>query len=47
MWMFVHLIRLVGFRNRIAILTDWIWNYFTYEYTFRIITRPFREEKVT
>jgi len=41
MWMFVHLIRLVGFRNRIAILTDWIWNYFTYEYTFRIITQPF------
>ncbi|MFH1160195.1 MAG: NAD(P)/FAD-dependent oxidoreductase [bacterium] len=45
MWMFVHLIRLIGFRNRLAILIDWIWNYFTYEYSFRIITQPFRKEK--
>ncbi len=45
MWMFVHLIRLIGFRNRLAILFDWIWNYFTYEYSFRIITQPFRKEK--
>ena len=27
------------------ILVDWIWNYFTYEYSFRIITQPFRKEK--
>ncbi|MFH1297164.1 MAG: NAD(P)/FAD-dependent oxidoreductase [Bacteroidota bacterium] len=45
MWMFVHLIRLIGFRNRLGILIDWIWNYFTYEYSFRIITQPFRKEK--
>lgn len=44
-WMFVHLIRLIGFRNRLGILIDWIWNYFTYEHSFRIITRPFRKEK--
>jgi len=45
LWMSVHLIRLIGFRNRIAILIDWIWNYFTYEYSFRIITQPFRKDK--
>ncbi|MBE0646513.1 MAG: NAD(P)/FAD-dependent oxidoreductase [Bacteroidales bacterium] len=45
MWMFVHLIRLVGFRNRLSILSDWIWNYFTYEYTFRIISQPFRKTR--
>ncbi len=44
-WMFVHLIRLIGFRNRIVILFDWVWNYFAYEYSFRIITQPFRKEK--
>jgi len=43
MWMFVHLIRLIGFRNRVGILFDWIWNYFTYEYSFRVITQPFRK----
>lgn len=43
MWMFVHLIRLIGFRNRIGILFDWIWNYITYEYSFRIISQPFRK----
>lgn len=45
MWMFVHLIRLIGFRNRLGILIDWIWNYFTYEYSFRIIAQPFLKEK--
>jgi len=45
LWMFVHLIRLVGFRNRLTILTDWVWNYFTYEYTFRIISQPFRKSR--
>ncbi len=45
MWMFVHLIRLIGFRNRMGILFDWIWNYFTYEYSFRIITQPFRKAR--
>jgi NADH dehydrogenase len=45
LWMFVHLIRLIGFRNRLEILFDWIWNYFTYEYSFRIISQPFRKAK--
>lgn len=44
-WMAVHLIRLIGFRNKFVILTDWFWNYLFYEYSFRIITHPFRTEK--
>jgi NADH dehydrogenase len=39
LWMFIHLVRLIGFRNRIIILIEWIFSYFTYEYSFRIITQ--------
>jgi len=39
LWMFIHLIRLIGFRNRVIILIEWMFSYFTYEYSFRIITQ--------
>lgn len=40
-WMFVHLISIVGFRNRLVVLSNWIWNYFTYDRGTRLIIRPF------
>ncbi len=40
-WMFVHLMSLVGFRNRIVVFVNWMWNYFTYDRGFRLIIRPF------
>ncbi|WMN07968.1 NAD(P)/FAD-dependent oxidoreductase [Marivirga arenosa] len=40
-WMFVHLISIVGFRNKIVILSNWVWNYFTYDRGTRLIIRPF------
>ena len=27
-WLFIHIIQLIGFRNRLAVLSDWVWNYF-------------------
>jgi NADH dehydrogenase len=27
LWMFVHLISLVGFKNRLVVLINWIWNF--------------------
>jgi NADH dehydrogenase len=36
-WLFVHLIALVGFRNRIVVLTQWAWNYVTFERNSRLI----------
>jgi NADH dehydrogenase len=30
-WLVIHLVMLVGFRNRLAVLVDWIWNYLTYD----------------
>ncbi len=37
-WLFVHLIFLVGFRNRTAVLFQWAYSYFSYRRSARIIT---------
>ena len=37
-WLFVHLIFLVGFRNRIAVLANWTYSYFSYKRAARLIT---------
>jgi NADH:ubiquinone reductase (H+-translocating) len=39
-WMFVHLLFLVGFRNKVTTLINWMWNYFTYDRATRLIIRP-------
>jgi len=36
-WMFVHLISLIGFRNRLVVLINWIWSYFSYDNGIRLI----------
>jgi NADH dehydrogenase len=38
MWLTVHLFWLIGFRNRLLVLTNWAWNYFFYERGVRLIT---------
>jgi NADH dehydrogenase len=43
-WLFVHIIFLVGFRNRIAVLFQWAWAYFTFNAGARLITRNFQSE---
>jgi NADH:ubiquinone reductase (H+-translocating) len=37
-WLFVHLIFLIGFRNKVAVMMQWIYAYFTYKRGARIIT---------
>lgn len=37
-WLFVHLIFLIGFRNKLAVLLQWAYSYFTYKRGARIIT---------
>ena len=38
MWLFVHVILLVGFRNRLMVMREWAWAYFTRERSARLIT---------
>ncbi|MEI9863464.1 MAG: hypothetical protein WDN00_02700 [Limisphaerales bacterium] len=37
-WLFIHLIFLVGFRNRTSVLFQWMYSYFSYKRSARIIT---------
>ncbi|GAB2778614.1 NAD(P)/FAD-dependent oxidoreductase [Rhabdobacter roseus] len=54
-WMFVHLISIVGVKNRLLIFINWVWNYMTYDQSLRLIIKakppripkePVPEEKV-
>ncbi|MFZ0478632.1 MAG: NAD(P)/FAD-dependent oxidoreductase [Terriglobales bacterium] len=37
-WLFVHILFLIGFRNRIVVMVNWAWAYLTYERGARLIT---------
>jgi NADH dehydrogenase len=43
-WLFVHIIFLVGFRNRLVVLMQWAWSYVTFNKGARLITRNFQAE---
>ena len=36
-WLFLHLLTLLGFRNRVMVMISWIWNYLTYDRSVRLI----------
>lgn len=38
-WLFVHILFLIGFENRLLVLTQWAWNYLTWNRSARLITR--------
>lgn len=40
LWMAVHIVFLIGFRNRLFALFDWAWSFFTYERFVRLIIPP-------
>src|SRR5208282_5377800 len=37
-WLFIHILFLIGFRNRVLVFIQWAWSYFTYERSARLIT---------
>ncbi len=37
-WLFIHIMFLIGFRNRLVVLISWAWSYFTYKRAARLIT---------
>ena len=44
-WMFVHLMSIVGTRNRLLIFLNWFWNYITYDQSLRLIINPKEPKK--
>ncbi|HET9167766.1 MAG TPA: NAD(P)/FAD-dependent oxidoreductase [Candidatus Angelobacter sp.] len=43
-WLFIHLLFLIGFRNRLFVLSEWAWPYLTYNHSARLITDPSERE---
>ncbi len=39
-WLFAHIYFLIGFRNRMIVMVDWAWAYFTYERSARVVAEP-------
>jgi NADH dehydrogenase len=39
-WLFAHIYFLIGFRNRLIVLIDWAWAYWTYERHARVVPEP-------
>jgi NADH dehydrogenase len=44
-WMFVHLMALVGFRNRVIVFFNWAYNYINFDKAARLIVRPFKPKE--
>jgi NADH dehydrogenase len=50
LWLFVHLMSILGVKNKLIIFINWAWNYMTYDQTLRLLLQPkpkrkFRKEK--
>ena len=43
-WAFIHILFLIGFRNRLSVMLQWAWSYLTYEQGARLITGTERTE---
>lgn len=39
-WMVVHLMSLLGMRNKVSVFIDWVWDYFTYSSSTRLLMHP-------
>ena len=43
-WLFVHLMQLIGFKNKVFVFINWVWNYLFYDQSLRLIIRT-KEKK--
>ncbi|MDE7120385.1 MAG: FAD-dependent oxidoreductase, partial [Muribaculaceae bacterium] len=41
-WMFIHLVSILGMRNKLTVLINWIWAYFNYSTSLRMLIKPSR-----
>lgn len=44
-WMLVHLMSIIGIKNKLLILVNWVWHYITYDQSLRLILRPSEKTK--
>lgn len=43
-WMFIHLISLIGFRNKLVVFWNWVYNYLVFDRQGRLIVRPYKRK---
>ena len=41
-WLFVHLFAILGAKNKIFVFLNWVWNYFTYDQSLRLVIKPWK-----
>ena len=39
-WLFIHLMAIVGVKNKVFIFLDWAWNYLSFDPSLRLLIRP-------
>lgn len=42
MWLFIHLLYILGTKNKIFVFLNWVWNYLTYDQSLRLVIKPWR-----
>lgn len=40
LWLWVHILSIVGMKNKLSVFIDWVWNYITYDVSLRLFIRP-------
>ena len=43
-WMFVHLLSLIGFKNKVIVFLNWVYNYIRFDREARLIIRPYKKK---
>lgn len=43
-WMFVHLFFLIGFKNKVVVFINWVYNYIRFDREARLIIRPYKRD---
>lgn len=46
MWLVVHLRSILGVRNKMVVMLNWMWNYFNYNQSLRMIFYPQKAKEI-
>lgn len=44
LWMFLHLMLILGVKNKLLVFVNWMWNFFTYDQSLRLIIKPSKKD---
>jgi len=44
LWMFLHLMLILGVRNKLVVFLNWLWHYFTFDPSLRLIIKPAKKD---